>query len=427
MAAFHAHGAPARAVLGNSLTEQSCFNARLQGVGMRVGEGDIPGCAALAADRIGISMDFGTSANNGNVRSQTVARGGAGAFSVAFRYDAMGQLAAEYTTGAPAKTGTDYLTVDHLGSTRLVTNASGTVVSQHDFLPFGEEINAGVGGRTTSMGYAHDPYAAIDPTQRFTGKERDAETGLDYFGARFFSGAQRRFTGPDAPFADQHADDPRSWNLYGYVRNNPLQYVDPDGREAASFPLFNGKTLVPRPEQTKPLSPRQQQFGRGLIQIGVGIGVLASTATGNPTGPAGAVLAANGILTASAALALGTANTVGAAANQDVSRATEVLTATGNLGGLAATAATGGDLQAGQAAATVTSAVALAQAPQAAGANPGTAADALNTVSNTITLGSTLVDSVTSAIRGLVAPATPTPQPRQPLLSVPPCTREECQ
>ena len=64
----------------------------------------------------------------------------------------------------------------------------------------------------------------------FTGKERDAETGLDYFNARYFSGAQARFTSPDEPMADQFADDPQSWNLYSYVRNNPLRLVDPTGR-----------------------------------------------------------------------------------------------------------------------------------------------------------------------------------------------------
>jgi len=62
-------------------------------------------------------------------------------------------------------------------------------------------------------------------------KERDAETGLDYFGARYFSGAQGRFTSPDAPFADQHTIDPQSWNLYAYVRNNPLKNTDPNGRD----------------------------------------------------------------------------------------------------------------------------------------------------------------------------------------------------
>jgi hypothetical protein len=46
---------------------------------------------------------------------------------------------------------------------------------------------------------------------QFTGKERYAESGLDYFGARYYSGAQGRFTSPDKPFADQHLSDPQSW------------------------------------------------------------------------------------------------------------------------------------------------------------------------------------------------------------------------
>ena len=66
---------------------------------------------------------------------------------------------------------------------------------------------------------------------QFTGKERDAETGLDYFGARYMSAAQGRFTSPDEPLIDQSPDDPQSWNLYGYVRNNPLIFTDPTGND----------------------------------------------------------------------------------------------------------------------------------------------------------------------------------------------------
>src|SRR3974377_1832303 len=65
---------------------------------------------------------------------------------------------------------------------------------------------------------------------RCSGKERDAESGLDYFGARYFSGPQGRFTTPDKVFADQHPQDPQSWNLYAYVTNNPLKFVDDTGR-----------------------------------------------------------------------------------------------------------------------------------------------------------------------------------------------------
>lgn len=66
-------------------------------------------------------------------------------------------------------------------------------------------------------------------TPLFTGKERDGETGLDYFGARYFSGGIGRFTSPDLPFMDQRSADPQSWNLFVYGRNNPLKYIDPTG------------------------------------------------------------------------------------------------------------------------------------------------------------------------------------------------------
>jgi RHS repeat-associated protein len=69
---------------------------------------------------------------------------------------------------------------------------------------------------------------------RSTGKERDSETGLDFFGARYFSAAQGRFTTPDwsatpqpVPYAD--LTDPQTLNLYSYVRNNPLAKADVDG------------------------------------------------------------------------------------------------------------------------------------------------------------------------------------------------------
>ena len=63
----------------------------------------------------------------------------------------------------------------------------------------------------------------------FSGKERDAESGLDYFGARYFSGPQGRFTTPDPLLNSGRPWDPQSWNRYSYARNNPLRYVDPTG------------------------------------------------------------------------------------------------------------------------------------------------------------------------------------------------------
>ncbi len=84
-------------------------------------------------------------------------------------------------------------------------------------------------GSTTTTHPGVCPDTVNFASSRFTGKERDAETGLDYFGARYMSSAQGRFTSPDAPFADQNVGDPQSWNLYTYGRNNPLRYVDPTG------------------------------------------------------------------------------------------------------------------------------------------------------------------------------------------------------
>jgi RHS repeat-associated protein len=56
------------------------------------------------------------------------------------------------------------------------------------------------------------------------------DTGLDYFGARYMSGAQGRFTSPDPVFMTAHrVNDPQQWNLYAYSRNNPLRFTDPTG------------------------------------------------------------------------------------------------------------------------------------------------------------------------------------------------------
>jgi RHS repeat-associated protein len=119
--------------------------------------------------------------------------------------------------------GTTYLTPDHLGSPRVLTRASGNVISRHDYLPFGEEVYAGTGGRTTAQGYV----ASDGMRQKFTGQERDNETGLDFMHARYCSSAQGRFTSADSLGGD--ISNPQSLNLYAYVLNNPLQWIDPTG------------------------------------------------------------------------------------------------------------------------------------------------------------------------------------------------------
>jgi len=151
-----------------------------------------------------------------------------GTGTTVFVYNAGGQLIAEYTSGPPTGSGTSYLTSDHLGSTRVVMKQDGTVKARYDYLPFGEEIPSTVGGRSSVAGYS----AADSTRQKFTQKERDNESGLDYFGARYYSSAQGRFTSVD-PITMKRARliDPQRLNLYVYGRSNPLKYFDPNGAD----------------------------------------------------------------------------------------------------------------------------------------------------------------------------------------------------
>ena len=152
-----------------------------------------------------------------------------------FVYDASGNLAAEYGGPASSTGGTRYYTQDHLGSTRMITDSTGAVQTCLDDLPFGQELgNHTATGRTDAC-FGDDQYPNGTPSDdpiKFTSKERDSETGLDYFGARYMSSAQGRFTSADKPLIDQHAENPQSWNLYAYVRNNPLASVDVDGHRS---------------------------------------------------------------------------------------------------------------------------------------------------------------------------------------------------
>jgi RHS repeat-associated protein len=117
-----------------------------------------------------------------------------------------------------------YYLSDNLGSASVITSATGVVTEESDYYPYGGEI----------------PVVNTDPNHyKFTGKERDTETGNDYFGARYYSSSMGRFMTPDwaanavtVPYAQ--FGDPQSLNLYSYVRNNPLNRTDPDGHGCAT-------------------------------------------------------------------------------------------------------------------------------------------------------------------------------------------------
>jgi RHS repeat-associated protein len=246
-------------------------------------------------------------------RVKKVVGTGGSAVTTVFVYNASGQMIAEYNTpDQPVQGGggTSYLTSDHLGSTRVVTNSTGVVKARHDYLPFGEEISANVSGRTTGMGYS-----VVDGVrQKFTQKERDSESGLDYFLARYYSSAQGKFVSADSVAGS--TANPQSLNLYVYGYQNPLKFIDPTGHlpdlsglvffspeayqqyqedetlSAASFgiyPVFNEQTTVlPEFDQIVAGAPDASLLGTISASIGntFGVGIeTAITADHTPTGP----------------------------------------------------------------------------------------------------------------------------------------------
>jgi uncharacterized protein RhaS with RHS repeats len=104
-----------------------------------------------------------------------------------FVYSAGSQLVAEYSMEITQAPNVSYTTADHLGSPRILTDENGATISRRDFHPFGEEIYTTE--RTAAVGYTSD-----DIRQKFTGNERDNESGLDFAQARYYNSIHGRRT-----------------------------------------------------------------------------------------------------------------------------------------------------------------------------------------------------------------------------------------
>jgi RHS repeat-associated protein len=157
---------------------------------------------------------------------------------------------------------------DHLDSTRLAMSGS-AASERHDYLPFGQEYSAAAGN--WRLGGGIQGYGTDTVRQKFTGQERDNETSLDFFQARYYSGAQGRFMSVDPGNAGADPSDPQSWNGYAYVSNNPLTYTDPDG-----LGIFGDIGSI-----VGSVFP-----GVGTL-LGWGIGSIADLATGQSVSPPG--------------------------------------------------------------------------------------------------------------------------------------------
>jgi RHS repeat-associated protein len=124
--------------------------------------------------------------------------------------------------GPTGADGVFYYFSDHLKTASVITDATGTIKAESDYYPWGGELQ----------------FVANDSNHyKFTGKERDGESGLDNMGARYYSSGLGRFVTPDwaaKPAAVPYAvlGDPQSLNLYTYVRNIPTTTFDPDGHLA---------------------------------------------------------------------------------------------------------------------------------------------------------------------------------------------------
>lgn len=122
--------------------------------------------------------------------------------------------------------GTTYFAhTDWLGNERVHSKMDASIQESCANLPYGDDLTCASG---------------VNPFH-FTGKERDSESGNDYFGARYYSSNMGRWLNPDEPFADQHAESPQSWNLYAYGLNNPLVFFDSNGKAVwAAEPIVIG-------------------------------------------------------------------------------------------------------------------------------------------------------------------------------------------
>lgn len=139
-----------------------------------------------------------------------------------------GKLVAEYSTQLSQTPTVVYTTTDHLGTPRIITNELGNVKARRDFLPFGEEVSINVGARSTALKYGT---SEDDVRQKFTGYQKDKETGLDFAEARMYQNRFGRFTAVDPLLASGKNANPQTFNRYAYVGNNPLLRVDPNGED----------------------------------------------------------------------------------------------------------------------------------------------------------------------------------------------------
>jgi RHS repeat-associated protein len=254
----------------------------------------ISGTSVSGNDKVWRKFTF-TPLNTSKIRVKTTAS--VDGYSRITEVEAYGPAAASGTVNI------HWLITDHLGTPRMILDQTGALANmkRHDYLPFGDELFAPTGGRSAVQGYV----GGDGVRQQFTLKERDIETGLDFFDARYYASAQGRFTSAD-PYDvnmerqyaanDEEANailkryilNPQHWNHYAYVLNNPLKYTDPTGETeeeiVVRLNIVYDKRTIRTEEEAKKLagaaiSDAQKVYG--TIGIKLEVTFTAGTATGS--------------------------------------------------------------------------------------------------------------------------------------------------
>jgi RHS repeat-associated protein len=273
-----------------------------------------------------------------------------------------------------------------------------------------------------------------------TGKERDAESGNDYFGARYYTSVMGRFISPDwsakaEPVPYAKLDNPQSLNLYTYVFNNPVTGVDLDGHQGQGPPGNPGplsfycnaakadgnyaaceqtwnqledawnayqQMINSKKAQQQTTSNKATGYLKGTLKVAAGVVAVGVVATNPEVGVVGALVGGIG---GSASFVSGTTQILGTATNTDVSKGTSAVEDFGSPQGLIVGVASGGNQSLASVSTTAGNVAGLASKPESAAG----VADKILTVTS---LATGELESTYQTIRNMISPPPPpTPAP----------------
>jgi RHS repeat-associated protein len=177
---------------------------------------------------------------------------------------------ADAVAGSLPDTTIRYQFENHLGSASLELDGAGAVISYEEYFPYGS-TSYQAGRSAAEVGLKR---------YRYTGKERDGETGFDYHGARYYAPWLGRWTAVDRAGLVDGA------NMHAYVRDNPIRFIDPTGHQGLSpkerewlhaqqdqrhpTPDEIGDLYVtcPAPDYSGPATPEIAEQQRNRLQAG---------------------------------------------------------------------------------------------------------------------------------------------------------------